>query len=64
MNCSQLLERKALTNWEKSASSLQKLEARLNELRSEVRPWGLSRPSAQPSDRNFSQRPMSTARLG
>jgi hypothetical protein len=64
MNCSQLLERRATTNWEKPAASLQKLEAHLNELRSESRPWGLLRPATQSPDRNFSQAPISPARLG
>ena len=64
MNCSQLLVRKATTNWEKSAASIQKLEAHLNELRSEARPWGSSRATTSAPDRTFSQRPISPARLG
>jgi len=64
MNCSQLLERRATTNWEKSASPLQKLEAHLSQLRSETRPWGLSKPSTSSIDRNFSPRPISPARVG
>lgn len=65
MNCSQLLERRATTNWEKSASSLRNLEAHLNELRPESRPWAIARPSvSSSSDRALPQRPVSTPRLG
>jgi hypothetical protein len=65
MNCSQLLERRATTNWEKSASSLRNLEAHLNELRPESRPWGVSRPTvSSSSDRILAQRPASSARIG
>jgi len=48
MNCSQLLERKAATNWEKSAFSPQSLEAKLNEIRAESRLWAALKSSSSP----------------
>jgi hypothetical protein len=64
MNCSQLLERKATTNWEKSASSHRGLEAHPDGLRSETRPWGLPRAAnSSPSERVLVQRPVVPARL-
>jgi len=46
MNCSQLLERKAATNWEKPAFSPQSLEVKLNEIRAESRMWAALKPAA------------------
>jgi hypothetical protein len=58
MNCSQLLERRATTNWERSTPSLRERRENLNELQSAPRPWGLSRSTAaSPADRIFSQKP-------
>jgi hypothetical protein len=63
MNCSQLLDRRATTNWEKSASTFRHLTERLSELGSAIRPWvqPLS-PDSSPSDSNFTQKPMTSAR--
>jgi hypothetical protein len=63
MNCSQLLDRRATTNWEKSASTFRNLTERLSELGSAIRPWVQPTPSdPSPADRIFSQKPMSPAR--
>ncbi len=66
MNCSQLLERKAATNWEKSAFTPQSLEAKLNEIRSESQLWAALRPSPsnERSDRTLPQTPFATPRWG
>jgi hypothetical protein len=69
MNCSQLLERKATTNWEKPGFSPQSLEARFNEIRAESRLWAALKPSPSPSnshepDRAATLRPVSTPRWG
>jgi hypothetical protein len=63
MNCSQLLEKRATTNWERSTPSPREVRENLSELRSQPRPWGMSRPSAASSaERTFSQRPFSSVR--
>ena len=63
MNCSQLLEPRAKTNWERSTSSARDLGEKLSELRSVLRPWGQPRPAMSSStDPIFAQKPMSPAR--
>jgi len=69
MNCSQLLERKSTTNWEKPAFSPQSLEAKLDEIRAESRLWAALKPSPTPSnsrqlDQAPAQTPVSTPRWG
>lgn len=63
MNCSQLLDRRTTTNWEKSASTFRHLTERLSELGSAIRPWVQSAPSASSSpDRILAQKPMTSVR--
>lgn len=63
MNCSQLLDRRASTNWEKSASTFRHLTERLSELGSAIRPWVQPVSSdSSPSERIFTQKPMTPAR--
>jgi len=69
MNCSQILERKAKTNWEKAAFSPESLEAKLDEIRAESRLWAALKTSASPSsprhlDRDLAQTPVSSPRWG
>ena len=68
MNCSQILERKAATNWEKPISP-QSLEAKLNEIRAESRLWAALKPSAPSangarSNRALPQTPVAAPRWG
>jgi hypothetical protein len=63
MNCSQLLDRRATTKWEKPTSTFRHLTERLSELGSAIRPWVRSMPSDPSSpERIFTQKPMSPAR--
>jgi hypothetical protein len=58
MNCSQLLERRATTNWERATPSLRDRRENMIELQSAPRPWGLSRSAgSSPADRIFAQKP-------
>jgi hypothetical protein len=63
MNCSQLLERRAITNWERSTQSLKNQAENQAEVRSEPRPWGPAKTSgAISSDRFFTHTAFSPTR--
>jgi hypothetical protein len=63
MNCSQLLEPRAKTNWEKSTPSIRNLGDKLNEFRSALRPWGQQGQLApSPAGQSLAQKSMSPAR--
>jgi hypothetical protein len=63
MNCSQLLEPRAKTNWERSTPSIRDMGEKFSELRSALRPWGQSGPSSVGSaDPILAQKPLSPVR--
>ena len=63
MNCSQLLERRAITNWERTTQALKNQAQNQAEVRSEPRPWGPVKNSGSISaDRFFTHSAMSPTR--
>jgi hypothetical protein len=57
MNCSQLLERRAITNWERTTQSLKNQAQNQAEVRSEPRPWGSVKNSGSTSADRFFTHP-------